>query len=115
MDNQDKMYLALAAPCGLAALLTGVATSVAMTVRDIPLMSDGGRSPLAGTPELIATLGALATAGLMAWQAWRARQWIRGEAATCSSCGCLLSEARQRRWSVCRRCLGCGKYTQERS
>jgi hypothetical protein len=112
MDNQTKMFAILGAPCALAAAMTGFATYIAATLRDIPILTAGGPSPLEGFPGMIALGGASITAGLVAWQAWRVRQWLVGEAPECPHCQCLLGEPKQRRWSVCRKCLGCGRFAQ---
>lgn len=112
MDHQTKMFAVLSVPCALAAAMTGFATYIAATLRDIPIFTAGGPSRLEGAPGLVALVGAGVTATLVAWQAWRVRQWLRGEAIECPHCQCLLGEPKRRRWSVCRKCLGCDKFVQ---
>jgi hypothetical protein len=114
MDNQTRMFAVLSAPCAWAVAMTGLATYSAATLRDMPILTAGGPSPLEGVPGMVALAGAGVTAALVGWQAWRVRQWLRGETPECPHCQCLLSEPRQHRWSVCRRCLGCARFIAER-
>ena len=114
MTDEDKMYGLLAVPCLMAAGLTALATYVAATLRDLPILMAGGPSPLNGAPEVITLTDASIAAGLVAWQGWRVRRRLRGEAPSCLHCDCLLGEARQRRWSVCRCCLGCARFVEEK-
>lgn len=113
MTNETMMYLRLGAPCVMAGLLGGVATWVAASVAELPLRLGAPASPLADAPLAVMGLATVVTAGVVAWQAWRVRRWLAGNAPDCPHCGCLLGEARQRRWSVCRRCLGCARFIPE--
>lgn len=110
MSYEDQMYLRLGAPCLLAGLLGGLATWVATGVADLPLRLGATTSPLADAPIVVAGIATAVTLGIAAWQGWRVRQWQQGLAPECLACGCLLGEERQRRWSVCRQCLGCRKF-----
>ncbi len=109
MTYETRMHLRLAAPCLLAAGLTSVAVWVATTLVNLPLRLGVPTSPLADAPLVIGGPGTMITAGIVAWQAVRVSRWQAGRSPACLGCGCLLGEAEQRRWSVCRQCLGCGK------
>ncbi len=110
MTYETRMYFNLAAPCLLSGALSGLAVWVATTLADLPHRLSASTSPLAVAPLVIAGLGTLVTTGVVAWQAIRLSRWQAGKAPECLACGCLLGEARQRRWSVCRQCLGCRKF-----
>lgn len=111
MTYETRMHLKLAAPCLASAGLTSLAVWVATTLADLPLRLGAPTSPLADAPLVIAGVGTLITAGVVAWQGVRVARWQAGKAPECLACGCLLGEPRHRRWSVCRQCLGCGKFT----
>lgn len=113
MDHQTRMFALLGAPCALAIVMTGLFTYAAATLRDMPILTAGGPSPLDGVPGMVALAGTVIAAALAAWQAWRVRQWLRGEAPECPHCRCLLGEPKRRRWSVCRKCLGCARFIPE--
>ena len=110
MTYETRMHLRLAAPCALSAGLTGLAVWIATTLADLPLRLGAPTSPLVDVPLVIGGLGTLITTGVVAWQVMRLARLEAGTAPQCLSCGCLLGEPRQRRWSVCRQCLGCGKF-----
>lgn len=112
MTNETLMYIRLGVPCLTVGLLGGVATWVAAAVADLPLRLGAPTSPLADAPLVVMGLATVITASLVAWQGWRIRQWMNGEGPTCPHCGCLMDEAKKRRWSVCHKCLGCGQYTR---
>jgi hypothetical protein len=108
------MYARLAAPCVMSVVLGGLATWIATTMADLPLQLGAKVSPLADAPLVVSGITAAVTVGLLAWQTWRVRQWQLGKAPECVACGCLLGEEKQRRWNMCRQCLGCGRFVQTR-
>jgi hypothetical protein len=112
MTYENRMYARLGMPCLLTGMLGGLATWVTTTIADLPLRLGAPTSALADAPLVVAGLATAVTAGVVAWQAWRIRRWQLGQAPECLACGCLLGEERQRRWSTCRQCLGCGRFAQ---
>jgi len=112
MTYENRMYARLGLPIVLAGVLGGLATWVASLIADLPLGLGASTSPLVDAPLVVAGLATAITAGIVAWQGWRLRQWQLHQGPECLACGCLLGEERQRRWSVCRKCLGCGRFVK---
>ena len=105
-----RMCLRMMAWCLLPIFFTALVAWPMSAILELPAKIGHGQPMMPDLPWLVAGAGAAISFLLLLVQFIRLWRWENGVGHSCYVCGCLLGSARQRRYTFCRQCLGCGKY-----